>query len=193
MTTKPTGETPEEHVHESVSRQEQAAKEVKTIAKKVARTANDKAHVLAVATEVLSSRVGTLADAVQINNAKIDDLQKELNKKPDDAEVRFITGMAATERNRHLRYALATSVVAALFAGAISYTFAEREIAERTRQANIACERGNFRSEISASVYDDIRKSLPKGPVADRLEKAANEIRKTQADCDNLHPIGQNR
>lgn len=91
----------------------------------------DKSHTLAVATEVLSSRVGTLADAVQINNFKIDQLQKELNKKPDDAEVQFITGLAKAERKRHFRWAISTALLAAVGSAGVAYKVANEQGQER--------------------------------------------------------------
>lgn len=140
-------ETPEEHVHESVGRQAKAAADVKTIAKKVARTADGKAHILAVATEVLSARVGSLADAVQMNNRKMDDFAKELNRKPDDAEIRFISGLAATERNRHLRYALATALSSSFVAGYIAFNIADR-------QGEMRCETNARNIETLVSIID---------------------------------------
>lgn len=120
-------ETPEEHVHESVDRQEKAAQAVKATAKRVARKANDKASVLAVATEVLSGRVQTLADAVLMNSKQMIEFQKELNKKPDDEEVQFIAGLAKDERRRHLKYAAGTAVIASLISGYVAYDVANRE------------------------------------------------------------------
>lgn len=149
----------------------------------------EKATALAVATEVLSNRVQSLADVVQTNNNQMMEFRKELNQKPDDAEVQFISGLAKEERRRHLQYAIATGVISALFAGAIAYAFAEREIRERTRQANIACERNNVRAEVNADIYDDVKQIIRNEPVSNRLEAAANELRKTIADCDALHPL----
>lgn len=146
---------------------------------------------LVAATDALSNRVGVLADAVQINNARIETFQEELNKKPDDVELKVASGMASVERGRHLKYAVATGVLAAIVSSLISFYFAHREIDERTRQANIACERGNLRATLDAQVYDDVRTIVKDGPVADTLEQAANRLRETLADCDGLHPISK--
>lgn len=116
-----TQETPEEHVHESVGRQARAAKNVSATAKRVAKKAEDRASVLATATEALSSRVQTLVDAVQTNNKKIDKLQHEINKKPDDVEVQFITGLASDQRSRHLRYAIVTAIIVSVISSAIAF------------------------------------------------------------------------
>lgn len=119
-------ESPKKHVANSAVRQAKLAKEAK-----------DKAEILARATELLSARVGTLADAVQINNSKIDKFQKELNRKPDDVEVQLITGMAEAERKRHFKWAIATAVLSSILAATIgaiaAYTVAQKHGQERCR------------------------------------------------------------
>lgn len=124
MTTTPE-ETPEEHVHKSVGRQAKAAKNVVSTAKRVAKKADDKAEVLAAASDLLSSRVGTLVDAVRTNNEKIDRLQHEINQKPDDTEVQFITGLAKDQRTRHLRYAIITAIIASVLSGTVAFATAQ--------------------------------------------------------------------
>lgn len=90
----------------------------------------EKAESLRVATELLSSRVGALADAVQINNARIAELQKEVNCKPDDEEVKLITGMAQAERKQQLKVAIWTAVISSILAatlgGVVAFTTAEK-------------------------------------------------------------------
>lgn len=71
--------------------------------------------------------MGALADAVRINNHKIDLLQSELNKKPDDVEVKLITGMATAERQRHLKWAVTTAVLASILSGVVAYKTAEMQ------------------------------------------------------------------
>lgn len=144
MTARRKNETPEEHVHASVGRQEKVAKNVATTAKKVAKDAKDKAEILARATDLLSNRVGTLADVVQINNHKIEQLQSEINKKPDDVELQFITGVAVADRQRLLKWSVATavgsSILTATIGAIIAFQVSEAHGRERclTNAQNIA-------------------------------------------------------
>lgn len=126
-------ETPKEHVHESVGRQEAAAQNVKRTARRVAKTAADKAEVLAAATEILSARVQTLADVVQINNEAIGALKREVDQKPDDTELQFIAGLARQERKRHLWYAISTALIAMTIGGYTSYTVADYSGTQRCK------------------------------------------------------------
>lgn len=123
----PAKESPEEHVHESVGRQKKAAEEVAKTAEKVAKTAEAKAMTLAAATELLSSRVNILAGAVQITNQKIDDLQREVNCKPDDAEVQFISGLAKAERKALFTRISSGAIAAAVVASLVAYGIANYE------------------------------------------------------------------
>lgn len=162
-------ETPEEHVHESVSRQEVAAQNVKTTAKKVAKAAQNKAHALAVATEVLSSRVQALADAVQINSNQMIEFAKELNTKPDDTEVQFITGLAQEERKRHLKYAIGTAVIAALVSGYVSYDVAARQSEERC--------------QINAQNIETLVSIIDTPELRDRYKEEILDLRSNRNSC----------
>lgn len=82
-------------------------------------------RALAIATEALASRVSSLADAVETNNREIQRLRSEVNQKPDDAEVKAITGMAANDRRATRNKALATAVVSALLSGAVAFAIAD--------------------------------------------------------------------
>lgn len=92
---------------------------------------------LITATNALSSRVQNLADAVQTNNSKLDILQGEVNKKPDDVEVKFITGMAKDDRDRVRNAGFAAAIVSALVAGGVAFGVAN-EISEDRCEDNRA-------------------------------------------------------
>lgn len=83
-------------------------------------------RALVVATETLSSRVSSLADAVQTNNEMISGLRHEVNLKPDDSEVKFITGMAMDDRIRVRNRAIATAIMSALLSGFIAFFIADQ-------------------------------------------------------------------
>lgn len=87
--------------------------------------AQQRQQTLIAATDLLSRRVGTLADAVQINNSAIDILRKEVNQKPDDVELKLLTGLGSVERQRHLKWSVVTSIIAATLAGAVAYSTAQ--------------------------------------------------------------------
>lgn len=120
-----TPETPKEHVKQSVTRQKKAATTATATARKLAKQAEDKAEVLAKATELLSARVGTLADAVQTNNAKIDQFQSELNKKPDDVELKLIASVTQRERRSVFRKSVGTAILVSLLSGVVAYETAQ--------------------------------------------------------------------
>lgn len=189
---KEKSETPEEHVHESVGRQAKAAKNVASTARKVAKKADDKAAILAKATDLLSNRVGALADAVQINNIKIDRLRDEVNQKPDDVEVKLITGLAEAERGKHFRYALATSILSAVIAGVVAFSFANYNSSkanqERTQTGYEACMAYNERTALTTKVFRDVAASLPDGEPKTRIVAGAEVIDGTIRDCDTIYP-----
>lgn len=126
-------ETPEEHVHESLDRQKAVQKKVVSKARKLHTETVDKAAVLAIATEVLSSRVQGLAELVTINNKQIEGLRSEVNKKPDDVEVQFIAGLARAERLRLLFRMLGVVLLASVISGYVSYQVSQTLGIERCR------------------------------------------------------------
>lgn len=154
-------------------------------------TAADKAAVLTAATEMLSSRVGTLADAVQINNHKIDQLQHEINKKPDDIELHFISGLAKEERQKFLKYSVITALTAAAVASSVSYLFAQMGIDERVRQNNLACIRNNERAMVISDEFRNIARLARDTRVKEELIEGAGRLDGLRAQCDKLHPLSK--
>lgn len=122
-------------------------KSPEALAKNLAQEAESKAATLAVATEVLSSRVQTLADVVQTNNYKIDKLQKEVNRKPDDTELKWLEEQARLERIKAFRGAVSTGIIAALVAASVAYTAANRAGLDR-------CEANEQNIETLVSIID---------------------------------------
>lgn len=127
-----------------------------------------KAEALAVATGVLSSRVQTLADVVQTNNRKIDELQKEVNCKPDDSEVQFIAGLAQQERKKHYRGALGYGVLAAVISGAVGFGAAEIQ--------------GQARCKVNAQNINTIVKLLEQADNP-RLQPTIDDLKSNRNDC----------
>lgn len=175
---KPPSETPEQHVQSAVTRQ-----------KRVAKTAEDKAQVLAIATETLSNRVAVLADAVQTNNCKIDELRSEVDKKPDDVELTFIAGLANLQRRRQFKYSVATALVSSFLAGGISIYYANQQVQERTKANFSACERNNKRADVIAEEFRTIATFVRNPDIAREISEAAGRLDGLRANCKRLHPI----
>ncbi len=133
-------------------------------------SAAEKAEVLARATDLLSSRVGTLADAVQINNAKIDEFQKELNRKPDDTELKFVEEQARRERRRQFRYALISMIATAFIAAYVSYDVSNRQ--------------GKERCETNAKNIETLVGIIDRPGLRDKYMKEIADLRSNRNDCE---------
>jgi hypothetical protein len=137
-------------------------------------------EILATATAALVSRVGALADAVQVSNHKIDTLRKELAQKPDDEEVQFIMGLAHKERRRHFQWALGAGLVSAIVASGISYAFANNQL-EKLRDTNYnGCIATNKRVEAVSHAFSQM------GAVAE----VTDQIDATKRPCEKLYAKG---
>lgn len=135
-----------------------------------ARDAKQKAMTLADATEKLSSRVSILADAVQITNQKIDDLQREVNCKPDDAEIQFISGLAKAERKALFTRITSGAVAAAVVAAFISYGVASYE--------------GKQRCQINSQNIDTLVSILESTPsLQERYATQIADLKSNRNDC----------
>lgn len=128
-----------------------------------------KSDALLSATEMLSNRVGTLADAVQTNNYKIDLLQREVNQKPDDQEVKFITGLASEERKRHLKWAVTTALITSVVSGAIAY--------------EVATEQGIERCEVNAQNINTLVSIIDRPGLRDQYLDEIADLRSNRNDC----------
>ena len=161
-----------------------------------AQIRKDKADALTLATEILSNRVGTLADAVQMNNYKIDRLQKEVNCKPDDTEVRFITGMAKAERTKHLKYAIATGAVTAALSSVFTYVVIQqsnRNDLIRSNQVSYSgCKAANERSFRTAEGFIKVANLVPPDkrgePLYKSLTETSRSLNELIRDCEGLYP-----
>lgn len=155
----------------------------------------DRAEHLARATDLLSSRVAALADAVQINNHKIDQLRKEVNLKPDDVEVKLITGLAQAERARHLKFAVGTALTCAGVAGGIAFyasdSLSDAQHTERVRVGYEACLASNERTLVNSSVFRDVADILPEGEAKERILSGATTLDTTLRDCETIYPKEQ--
>lgn len=156
-------ETPEEHVQQSVGRQKKSAA-------KLAKEAEEKASVLAKATDLLSSRVGTLADAVQTNNYKIDRLQEEINHKPDDTELKFVEDQGRRERRRQFKYALVSMLVTAFLAAYVAYDVSNRQ--------------GKERCMVNAKNINTIVSILERPELRTRFEDEISDLRSNRNACE---------
>ena len=126
----------------------------------------EKAKTLALATEVLSSRVQSLTDVVTTNNKKIDLLQKEVNKKPDDAEVQAIAGFSSVEHKQLLFWAIGIGLVSAIISSSISYA-----VADGNRQGN--CKDANNRIDAAVEYYNGaINEEMTNKFIDDTLRKS---------------------
>lgn len=149
-------------------------------------------EILAVATAALVARVGALADAIQVFNHRIDNFSKELAEKPDDAEVKLITGLAHAERKRHLKWALLSAVVCAAIASSISYMFTTVQLHERNRVGYSGCISTNDRVHVIADSFRNVVKGASKAsPMVVKVNESADRIEATVRDCERLYPKDQ--
>lgn len=139
-------------------------------AKALAKQAEDKAAVLAKATDLLSSRVATLAGAVQTNNEKIDDLQREINQKPDDTELKFVEEQARKERRRQFKFAVATALSAAFISAYTAFDVANRHGAERC--------------QINAKNIETLVGIIDRPGLRERYVEEIKDLRSNRNDCE---------
>lgn len=155
--------------------------------RKTSSTPKSKAEVLAIATESLTQRVGTLADAVQVNNYKIDLLRNEVDKKPDDEEVRFITGLAQQERAKHLKWAFVTGVVCAVLSGGVAAAYGQHQLHERNKIGYSGCVTNNQRAYAVRDTFENVAKiATPR--AAKEIKEGAVRVEKTILDCEKRYP-----
>lgn len=147
-------------------------------------------EVLTTATNALVSRVGALADAMQVNNHKIDALSAELATKPDDAEVQFITGLAAAERKRHLWWAIGSGVISAVVAGGVSYHFSNQQVDELRRNNYNGCLATNHRVEETSGAFRDVVNGYPESEMTKRVLAGADRIDATRRNCEKIYAKG---
>jgi hypothetical protein len=124
------------------------------------------------ATEDLTKKVAILTGVVETNNNTIIRLRKELNQKPDDSEILFITGMAKQQRRRHLEFAVTTSVVSAVLAGAVAFAVADHN-------SHIRCLENSKQSTALVKLlsrYDVSKKN-------EIIQDAIEELNKSKVEC----------
>lgn len=127
---------------------------------------------LAAATETLTHRVESLTGVVETNNRAVKQLRSEVNRKPDDSEIQFITGMARQQRRRHLRFAVLTSAACAALASSISFATVNHLSKER-------CLDNAQQSETLIKLlsrFDGDKKN-------DNIQHAIAELSKNKVDC----------
>lgn len=121
------------------------------------------------ATDNLILRVESLTTVVETNNREIGRIRREVNRKPDDSEIQFITGMARRQRRRHLQFTVTTTLLCAVFAGLVSYNVANHKSQER-------CKDIRRQSESLIQILSEF-----KNP---RLQFAIDKLTKEKVECD---------
>ena len=128
-------------------------------------------EVLSLATTVLISRVGVLATAVERNNDLILDMRHEVNKKPDDGELKWMMTENKRIRTRLLTVVILPAIVAsAVVAAGASYLTSEHDsrlrcISNRQSTENLITIFGTFQTKVPDKRISNAIKTLQEEKV----------------------------
>lgn len=148
-------------------------------------------ELLVQVTNTLINQVAALVEAVKIQNLGISELKREINMKPDDAEVKFIAKDSKRQRKSYARQLVIVVAIFTMLLGLVSYTVIknkqENALQDRARANHQSCLQNNEENSLVAEKFTRIAEQLKDGDP--RLKESIRALENVRRDCDKLFPL----